>query len=177
MMSRSGMAAALAFTAAALVASAGCDKRPVGGDGGANPLDGGAAGATGAGGSIAGAAGVAGVTGSGGAGGGVVPPCVPMGAFEVRRTSTGYEIEVTDPPDWRCPDAALVCVLRIGDLCFGIHSYAANGHRVYPLTDSQFALLQKGDPVSGYYGNPPSQDLTCAPNPNPAGCALYGFWP
>jgi hypothetical protein len=195
MMSWLGRAAVLSSLAAALVASPGCESGtkdstilPDGGSAGttgAGGSGGGSAGAGGSGGGSAGAGGsgggsggAAGGAGSGGAGGGVASACAPGGAFEVRRTSTGYEIEVTDPSAWRCPDAALVCVLQIGGFCFGRHGYAPNGNRVYPLTESEFALLQKGDPVSGYYGNPPSQDLVCAPNPNPnpAACALYGIW-
>lgn len=201
MMSLWNRAATFAVATAALVASIGC------GDTSKGRSDGGGAGTTGAGGSGGDAAGVGGGSGGvggaggdaagvggggsggsaagtgggsaggGGAGGSVSPPCTPAGAFEIRRTTTGYEIEVTDPPDRRCPDAALVCVLKIGDLCFGRFRYAQNGNRVYPLTDEEFAMLHSGDPIAGYYGNPPGADHACAANLTPVGgtCPLFGF--
>jgi len=160
---------------AAGVGGAGGSGGDAAGVGGGSGGVGGAGGGGGSGGSTAGAGG--GSAGGGGAGGSVSPPCTPAGAFEIKRTSTGYEIEVTDPPDRRCPDAALVCVLKIGDLCFGRFRYAQNGNRVYPLTDEEFAMLHSGDPIAGYYGNPPGADHACAANLTPVGgtCPLFGY--
>ena len=179
MMSWWSRAATFALATVAVAAAVSCGSKPI-------RSDGGGAGTIGAGGSGAGGAGTTGAGGSGGntagvgggSAGGRGGACTAGGAFEIRRTSTGYEIEVTDPPDRPCPDAALVCVLQIGDLCFGRFGYAPqNGHRVYPLTDAEFAMLQSGAPVSGYYGNPPGTDHACGASqyPDAGTCPLFGY--